>query len=133
MTNSPICRQPSRNPDDWFIGRDGRQYSDDEFLSETEKQGIVRSVLRIAGETDEEHARRSEAAVNAAESGRRRVALARRRHAKEDCWECPVREACLAQALETPTPATSGTWGGFYEEELAAIRVKQAARRRRAV
>lgn len=133
MTDSPTCRQPSKNPDDWFIGRDGRQYSDDEFLTTTEKHGVMLSVLRIAGETVEEHQKRSEAAVNAAESGRRRTALARRRHAKEDCWTCPFREPCLARALENPTPATSGTWGGFYEEELAAIRVKQAARRRRAV
>lgn len=136
MTDSPIpiptCRLASSEPDDWFIMRDGRQYSDEDFLTEVEERGIRLSVLRIAAESVDEHIERSDAAVRAAESGRRRASLGRRRRAKEGCWECPIQQACLETALEEPTPATHGTWGGYFEEELVTIRVERTRRRRRA-
>lgn len=64
-------------------------------------------------------------------------ALKRRRHAKDACHtECYFRLQCLDLALQNPTPATYGTWGGYYPEELREIRKvrdDRAARRSPAV
>lgn len=49
--------------------------------------------------------------------------------AKRICLACPVRERCLAWALEVG--AASGIWGGTTEDERRALR-RQAGRRNRA-
>lgn len=131
MSRELPCQEPDNDPDDWFIGRDGKQYPDDDFLTEDEVRRISKTVLAKSGETAEEHRDRVDAALAAAERDRRRKALARRRHAKEECFGCPFRSGCLEKALEENTPATHGTWGGYFEEELRTIRLEIARRKRK--
>lgn len=128
MSDTP-CSASGIDPDDWFIGRDGKQYPDDEFLTEAERRGISRSVLPIGGETAEAHQERVDRALRAAEADRRRAALQRRRKAREACYSCPLRGECLDQALREEQ--NHGTWGGYYEEELREIR-REISRRKRA-
>lgn len=129
MTNTP-CADRSNDPNDWFIRADGKQYTDDDFLTEDDRRGIARSVLPIGGETAEEHEARVKRALNAAIGNRRRAALARRRNAKSLCvLECQMRVECLTAALDRNE--THGTWGGLLEEELVETRREQARRRRR--
>lgn len=125
------CGDPANDPNDWFINPAGKQYPDDEFLSKAEVRAISLSVLVKPGESSEDHEGRVNAALGAAVRDRRRRALQARRHAKEACQECPIILECLQQALEEPTPATHGTWGGYYEEELRDIRIEKSRRRRR--
>lgn len=129
MTQLSPCADRTNDPNDWHIRPDGKQYSDDDFLTEGERRGVARSVIPISGETFEEHETRVRSALSAAVNNRKRAALIRRRKAKESCLGCPIRENCLAGALERNE--THGTWGGFLEEELAEIRKVQARRRRR--
>lgn len=128
MTQTP-CADPVNDPNDWFIRADGKQYTDDDFLTEDERRGISRSVLPIGGETAEEHEARVKRAINAAVSNRRRAALARRRAAKSLCQRCPIMIECMSAALDRNE--THGTWGGLLEEELAETRKERARRRRR--
>jgi hypothetical protein len=129
MTHQTPCSNPENDPDDWFIGRDGKQYADEDFLSEAEERGLARSVLPIAGESPEEHEERVNTAIRVATAERRRKALAARRHAREKCHtECYFRAQCLEQALDQDQQ--HGTWGGYYEEELREIR-REIARRKR--
>jgi WhiB family transcriptional regulator, redox-sensing transcriptional regulator len=44
---------------------------------------------------------------------------AAQRTARELCFGCPVREACLAEALDTATEF--GVWGGMTERERRAL------------
>jgi WhiB family transcriptional regulator, redox-sensing transcriptional regulator len=44
---------------------------------------------------------------------------AAQRSARELCFTCPVRMACLAEALETETEF--GVWGGMTERERRAL------------
>lgn len=122
------CSSPENDPNDWFISRDGRQYPDDDFLTEDEVSGLSKSVLAIEGETAEEHRDRIDAALAVAAGERRRAALIVRRHAKDACYSCPIRTTCLGRALDEGQD--HGTWGGYYEEELREIR-KEIARRKR--
>lgn len=117
---TPCWEADGVEPDDFFIGRDGKQYPDEEFLTLEEKAAIVKTVLYRQGETVEEHQVRQERAIRAATAARKRAALARRRHAKEACFSCPVRLECLDIALRDGIQ--HGTWGGYYEEELREIR-----------
>lgn len=129
MTYTP-CADRTNDPQDWFIRPDGKQYSDEDLLTEQERHRITLSVLRVSGETADEHENRCRAARNAARNNRRRSMLTRRRQAKDLCWtKCEMREACLEQALERVE--RHGTWGGYLEEEITAIREEQARRRRR--
>lgn len=129
MTYQTPCSSPDSDPNDWFIGRDGKQYADDEFLTQEERDRIGRSVLRKGGESDYDHETRVDAAIRQAEASRKRAAIQRRRHAKEACHGCYFRTACLDQALDQDQQ--HGTWGGYYEEELRQIRLEIARRRRR--
>jgi WhiB family redox-sensing transcriptional regulator len=52
------------------------------------------------------------------------------RAAKAMCAACPVREACLAFALETNQDL--GVWGGASEEERRQLRRQREAERRAA-
>ena len=50
------------------------------------------------------------------------------REAQAVCRRCPVREPCLAWALETGQ--TSGVWGGCSERELGLLRRRTLRQRR---
>ncbi len=54
-------------------------------------------------------------------------ALAQIEEAKKVCHRCPVKEACLAWALESGQDA--GVWGGLSEDERRALK-RRAARNR---
>lgn len=127
MTNKP-CWQTGANPDDWFISRDGKQYPDEEFLTDAEKRAIGKTVLGLAGESYDDHQARVARAIRAVEADRRRAALQRRRKAKEACLACPMRDECLRLALDGNFQ--HGTWGGLYEEELRELRRRISARKR---
>lgn len=129
MTYQTPCSSPENDPNDWFISKDGKQYVDDDFLTEAEVAGLTRSVLPIEGETAEQHRDRVDLTIRVAESDRKRRALASRRHAKEACHGCYFRTACLDRALTEVQG--HGTWGGYYEEELKEIRREQGRRARR--
>lgn len=120
MTYSPPCNRPEKNPDDWFLSKDGKQYPDEDFLTDAEVRGLAASVLRIEGETYEEHQARVDRALRAARADRRRKALRRRRDAKAACQTCYFRTDCLDKAIDEQIP--HGTWGGYYEEELRELR-----------
>lgn len=123
------CSDPANDPNDWFISKDGKQYADDEFLTAAERAGLEKSVLPIEGESAEDHQARVDKAIYQAESARKRANLQRRRHAKEACQTgCYFRTQCLDQALNNNE--VHGTWGGYYEEELRAIRIEIARRKR---
>lgn len=129
MTYQTPCSSPNNNPNDWFISRDGKQYPDDELLTEAEKNGISKSVLRIDGESMDEHGRRVEYAILAAAGNRRNAAKTARRRARDKCHtECYFRTACLGRALDEHQD--HGTWGGYYEEELRELR-KEITRRKK--
>lgn len=125
---TPPCQRPENDPDDWFIGRDGKQYSDDDFLTEDEIRGISKAVLPIDGETSEQHRDRVDLAISTAEAGRKRAALQRRRHAREKCHDCYFRTNCLQRAIDEDQQ--HGTWGGYFEEQIRELRKKIAQRRR---
>ena len=123
------CSNPENDPNAWFISRDGKQYPDDDFLTEAEISGLTKSVLPIDGETAEEHRDRVDAALVVAAGERRRLALIERRHARDKCHtECYFRTQCLGRALDEGQD--HGTWGGYYEEELREVR-KEIARRKK--
>lgn len=42
MTYQKPCASQENDPDDWFIGKDGRQYPDEELEPEAEKAALVR-------------------------------------------------------------------------------------------
>jgi hypothetical protein len=129
MTYQSPCSSPDTDSNDWFISRDGKQYPDDDFLSEGEISGLTKSVLPIEGETAEEHRDRVDAALAVASGERRRLALISRRQAKDKCHtDCYFRTQCLTRALDEGQD--HGTWGGYYEEELREIR-KEIARRKK--
>lgn len=44
---------------------------------------------------------------------------AAQRTARDLCFSCPVRQACLAEALDTATEF--GVWGGMTERERRAL------------
>lgn len=97
------------NPEDWFIRRDGRQYDDDEVVDEV----VWREAC--AENPDEDPV----AIYKRLEAKILRDATIRRRKAREACYTCPVRLSCLTVALEQRP--SSGTWGGYYEEELRKL------------
>ena len=114
------------DPDDWFIGRDGKQYPDDELVTSEEIEAHLAEVDPEGALTAEERDR----VVDRLEADAKTAALRRRRHAKEACLTCPLRLRCLSLALEAPVQP-HGTWGGYYEEEIREIRREIARRKRR--
>lgn len=123
MTYQTPC-QTSDDPDAWFIGRDGKQYPDDDLIGENELDGLKRSILPIEDETEEQHRDRVDSAIATLEGERRRQALIRRRRARDACYECYFRLQCLDLALDNNEG--HGTWGGYTEEQLRQIRKEQA-------
>lgn len=122
MTYQTPCQ--TGNPDDWFIGRDGKQYPDDDLISEAELRGLKRAVLPIEGETEEQHRDRVDSSIQALENERRRQGMIRRRKARDACYDCYLRLQCLDRALDGNE--SHGTWGGYTEEQLRAIRKEKA-------
>jgi hypothetical protein len=124
MNHITPCADPANDPEDWFIERDGRQYPDDDHVFNT---GSLLADARANGDERDEDEILDEADADAV-----KAALVRRRHAKDRCHvECNFRTQCLEIALSEPTPATHGTWGGYYQEELKTIRSERDARRAR--
>lgn len=110
----------SDSPDDWFIRKDGRQYSDDELVTDDD----VAAHLNAVDPDGTRSASEIERVRNRLEAEAKIAALARRRHAKEDCHtSCRVRLECLDLALQNGE--VHGTWGGYYEEELYQIQRKR--------
>ena len=129
MTYQTPCNSPENNSDDWFISRDGKQYPDDDFLTEDEVRGITKSVLAVDGETAEEHRDRVDTALAVASGERKRRSLISRRQARDKCHtDCYFRTQCLGRALDEHQD--HGTWGGYFEEELREVR-KEIARRKK--
>ena len=126
------CSDPANDPNDWFISRDGVQYPHDPMPGYGTDE-----VMKAWGEeeerlgralTDEEERKVDDRVFEQA----KKVQLQSRRHAKDKCFsECYVRTRCLETALQVDTPATHGTWGGYFEEELRELR-REIGRRRRA-
>lgn len=127
MTHTTPCQQPTSNPDDWFIGKDGRQFSD---IDENEPGEIQLNTAMEDAHLDLEDLDAVEVMFKRLTASNTRDALARRRHAKEACHtSCYFRNDCLRQALDEGHVA--GTWGGYYEEELREIRREIARRKSR--
>lgn len=108
MTQQTPCQ--AGNAEDWFIERDGLQYHDQPFRVDVDEvlrrwdadgdKGVDDVALEIRAEM-------------------KKAALIRRRQAKQACYSCPARLPCLTVALETE--AKTGTWGGYYPEELRRL------------
>ena len=123
MTFVVPCRRPENDSEDWFIGRDGKQYSDLPLVTADNFEETYDHLNGFSEPpTDEELAE-----ANAEEV---RLALIRRRKARDKCHiDCILREHCLDAGLEEPF----GTWGGYYEEERREIvRLRDQKRRERA-
>jgi hypothetical protein len=129
VTFTPPCARPENNPDDWFIGRDGKQYPDDEILS-PERVAEIREAISDNAEHYTDPVAAADAAVDRAEERALRHNLAKRRHARDKCHlDCLLRLHCLGQGLEV----SHGTFGGYYEEErrqIVALRNERESRRR---
>lgn len=114
--------------DDWFIGRDGKQYPDDDLLTDDDRLAILEDANEQGLEGDE-RVDFIEKAQDRAEQDARTKALQRRRHAREACHtDCLFRTRCLDKALNEGH--VHGTWGGYYEEEIREIR-REIERRKR--
>lgn len=122
------CRE-SDTPEDWFISRDGKQYGDDDLLSQEQRDAIAEEVERERG-CGPHLAEQIDEAIDIAEAGAKKAALARRRKARDACHnDCVLfRTRCLGMALDQGIE--HGTWGGYYEEELRTLR-REIARRKR--
>lgn len=116
------------NPDDWFVGRDGKQYPDEDYLTDDDRLAI----LEAADASNLEGPARInfiERAQDRAEQDARTAGLRRRRHARDACHaECLFRTRCLDQAIREGH--AHGIWGGYYEDEIRAIRLEIERRKR---
>jgi hypothetical protein len=122
MKTTP-CADPTRDPNDWFIESYGKQYREDELLTEAEVADLDSIHLTESLEPADR-----QRILDLAASEKKRQALVRRRKAKESCREeCPIRKACLAQGLELQN-LDHGIWGGYYPEERRAIEKLQRER-----
>lgn len=121
MTYSHPCTDPEKR-DDWFIGKDGKQYPDDEFLTHEEKGVIIQAAMDNDANASE--------MIEEVEDEMKRQALIRRRQAKDACYECYFRTDCLDIAMRDDT-IKSGTWGGYYEEQLKILKTERNRRRKR--
>jgi Transcription factor WhiB len=101
------------DPEDWFLEKDGKQYRDDPILTSDECDALWDTVdpNLSAEEVDR--------IVDEAEAEKIRLALIRRRKARDACYDCEIRLGCLNQRLEQRVEY--GIWGGYYPEELRKI------------
>lgn len=115
----------SGNPEDWFIGKDGRQFSDVDLVTDEAFDAYLHEIDPDDQMDDQE----KDQARLQVEQVASKQALIRRRHAKEACHQqCYFRNKCLTQALDEGH--VHGTWGGYHEEELREIRREKARRDR---
>ncbi len=129
MTYQTPCSDPKNDPNDWFIARDGRQYTDVAVLTHAELQKVADGALHKLGDDHPDLFDLMEEAMDNATGDRVAENLVARRHAKDACFtECYFRNQCLEQALDEGH--AFGTWGGYYEEEIREIR-REIARRNR--
>lgn len=128
MPETTPCQDPENDPNDWFIERDGRQYSDEAIFTAAELPGVLAAAAldpeNIELDTDE--------LLELVTEQRLRENIRKRRHAKDLCHlECPIRTQCLQLGLSQDFVAEQyGIWGGYYTEELRAIQREGRARRR---
>lgn len=106
---------------DWFIEKDGKQYRDDPILTDLEVEMITDHITGALDPSTSLDAFQAavDKACDAGEAEKVRLALIRRRKAREACYKCPIRLACLDSRLENRVEY--GTWGGYYPEELRKI------------
>jgi len=129
MTLLTPCNDGVNNPDDWFIGRDGKQYADEDLLNDEIREAILAEANRqeLTGDARIEFI---EKAQDRFEGDSKRENLRRRRQAREKCHDgCYFRLQCLDIALKNEE--THGTWGGYTEEELRELRREISRRARR--
>lgn len=130
MTYIQPCADPANDPNDWFISRDGKQYTDDELVTRHDVLlGAVNTLGYVAGDEIDQDA--WDELADKLETEAKREALKRRRQAKDKCFECYLRTNCLDMALSTESPATYGIWGGYFEEELRELRREISRRKQR--
>ena len=126
MTYQTPCQ--GGDADDWFIDRSGRQYGDDSIATEAEHDDAVRAAQdAVDGRllTPDE----LEDVYTTVEEEAKRQALIRRRRAKDACYTCYFRTNCLGLAIQNVE--STGTWGGYFEEELSKIHQLRFERRKR--
>lgn len=109
--------------DDWFIGKDGKQYGDNPIVTADEMEAYLDEHHPTWRDMPVEEVNRIEERY---ETDAKTTALGRRRRAKEACFSCIVRTRCLDKVLQEGHE--NGTWGGYYEEEIRQLR--RAIRRR---
>lgn len=109
------CADQANDPEDWFIERDGRQYADEQVVTDAQVGERMQQAY-LEDRTCGEDEMRAELEAEAT-----KAALVRRRHAKDKCYTCYGRIACLSLAL-ADEPPRHGIWGGYYGEELKLIR-----------
>jgi hypothetical protein len=129
MSLKTPCSDGVNNPDDWYIGRDGKQYTDDDLLTDEVRQAILDEANRqeLTGEPRIEFIEKSQ---DRFEGDAKRENLRRRRKAREKCHDgCYFRLTCLDLALRNVE--THGIWGGYTEEELRELRREISRRERR--
>ena len=115
------CENPENDADDWFLERDGKQYPDEELLTDDDRLAILEEANGL-GLEGTERVEFIEAVEDDLEAEVLKRNLQRRRHARDKCHvECYFRTQCLTIALTKPEPS-HGTWGGYYPEELKQIR-----------
>lgn len=110
------CADPENDPNDWFIEKDGRQYADDVLVPDAELESVAWEARALYREGKEDLILRA--------------ALRRRRHARDKCYECPLRLACLTRTLDA-ADVEYGTKGGYYPEELRKVQREIVRRKRR--
>lgn len=126
MSHITPCAQPDSDPNDWYIGRDGKQYPDDELVTE---QDVVDQLNEVDPDGTRSLAELEEVCLRL-EAEAKKQALIRRRKARDRCHtECYFRTNCLDLAMKNEE--RHGTWGGYYEEELREIRSEIAHRKKR--
>lgn len=129
MTLATPCKDGVNSPDDWFIGRDGKQYADEDLLNDEIRLGILEEANRreLTGDARIEFIEKFQ---DRAEAEVKRENLRRRRQAREKCHDgCYFRLQCLDLALKNEE--SHGTWGGYNEEELRELRREISRRARR--
>lgn len=116
MTYQTPC-QRSDTPEDWFLERDGKQYPDDEWVTEEERAKIT-DTIQSGNWIDEEGTIKWH--LDRLERLRKEAALRRRRHALEACQnECYFRTQCLEIGIEENPPY--GIFGGYDREQRKQI------------
>lgn len=129
MTYTVPCESKDNDPEDWFIRADGKQYSDDPMPGYNNAEVLQAWVVEESrlGRllTPEEEVK----VDNRVFADAKRAQLARRRHAREECFGCYFRTNCLDLAVKNNE--SHGTWGGYFEEDLVKLQSEIQARRTR--